>query len=121
MQIACPNCSTNYQLTPTAIGPGGRTVRCVRCQNVWFVPAPGVMPAVAAGEAAMPDALPPEPDAGWPPHDNFQTPPPDVTAEDQAADSERRPTTAPRRRRLRIPAATTQANGLRRSPTFPSR
>jgi predicted Zn finger-like uncharacterized protein len=88
MQIACPNCSTNYQLTPTAIGPGGRTVRCVRCQNVWFVPAPGVMPAVAAGEAAMPDALPPEPDAGWPPHDNFQTPPPDVTAEDQAADGE---------------------------------
>jgi predicted Zn finger-like uncharacterized protein len=88
MQIVCPSCSTNYQITPTAIGPTGRTVRCVRCQNVWFVPAPGVMPAVAAGEPSMSDAPPPEPDAGLPYHDSFQTPPPDVTAEDQIADTE---------------------------------
>jgi predicted Zn finger-like uncharacterized protein len=88
MQIVCPNCSTNYQLTPTAIGPAGRTVRCVRCQNVWFVPAPGVMPAVAASEASLPDAPPPEPDAGLPYRDSFQTPPPDVTVEDQIANTE---------------------------------
>jgi predicted Zn finger-like uncharacterized protein len=88
MQISCPSCSTNYQITPTAIGSTGRTVRCVRCQNVWFVPAPGVMPAVAAGEPSMPDAPPPEPEGGLPYRDGFQTAPPDATADDQTAYTE---------------------------------
>jgi predicted Zn finger-like uncharacterized protein len=87
MQIVCPSCSTNYQIATTAIGPTGRTVRCVRCQNVWFVPAPGVMPAVAAAEQSIPDA-PPEPNAGLPSYEIFQAPSPDMAAEDQIATTE---------------------------------
>lgn len=37
MQITCPNCSTSYQVTAASIGAAGRTVRCVRCKNKWFV------------------------------------------------------------------------------------
>jgi predicted Zn finger-like uncharacterized protein len=59
MQIACPNCSTTYQIAARAIGATGRSVRCVRCQSVWFVPSPGVIPATVesgAQEAAQPAA-----------------------------------------------------------------
>jgi len=35
MQIACPNCSTTYQIADAAVGANGRSVRCVRCQTVW--------------------------------------------------------------------------------------
>jgi predicted Zn finger-like uncharacterized protein len=41
MLIACPNCTTAYQLDATALGARGRSVRCVRCRTVWFV-APAV-------------------------------------------------------------------------------
>jgi predicted Zn finger-like uncharacterized protein len=85
MQIVCPACSTNYQLTPAAIGASGRTVRCVRCQHVWFVPAPGVMPAVAAAEPFAPSA-PPEPESP-PPHAVDETPPPEPAAEPAATDA----------------------------------
>jgi predicted Zn finger-like uncharacterized protein len=37
MQITCPNCSTSYQVTAASIGAAGRSVRCVRCKNKWFV------------------------------------------------------------------------------------
>jgi predicted Zn finger-like uncharacterized protein len=36
MLIVCPNCSTSYMVDPTALGPGGRTVRCARCKITWF-------------------------------------------------------------------------------------
>src|SRR5262245_51292234 len=68
MQIVCPACSTSYDIKPAAIGVAGRQVRCVRCQNVWFVPAPGVMPAIAVADAAAPEPPPaPEPEASLPP------------------------------------------------------
>jgi predicted Zn finger-like uncharacterized protein len=56
MQIACPSCSTTYQIAATAIGADGRSVRCVRCQNIWFVPPVGIIPAAieaAAQETAQ--------------------------------------------------------------------
>ena len=37
MQITCPNCSTSYQVTAASIGAAGRSVRCARCKNTWFV------------------------------------------------------------------------------------
>ena len=83
MQIVCPACSTNYQITPAAIGASGRSVRCARCQNVWFVPAPGVMPAVAAAVPSGPE-MPPEPQAEPPPNEARETPPPESAAENQA-------------------------------------
>jgi predicted Zn finger-like uncharacterized protein len=36
MQIVCPNCTTSYQVEPSSLGPAGRSVRCARCQTVWF-------------------------------------------------------------------------------------
>lgn len=44
MILTCPNCNTRYLTTPEAIGENGRTVRCSKCSNTWFV-------------AAEPDAL----------------------------------------------------------------
>lgn len=45
MILTCPECSTNYMAKDGSIGPNGRTVRCARCETVWFV------------EGADPDAL----------------------------------------------------------------
>lgn len=86
MQIVCPACSTNYQIAPAAIGPSGRSVRCVRCQDVWFVPAPGVMPAVAAVEAPAPD-LPSEPQAEPPSHETSEPTPPEAAVENPTAEA----------------------------------
>ena len=36
MLIVCPNCATSYQVEPSSLGATGRSVRCVRCQKVWF-------------------------------------------------------------------------------------
>jgi len=44
MILTCPNCNTRYLTKPEAIGNNGRTVRCSKCSNTWFV-------------AAEPDAL----------------------------------------------------------------
>src|SRR5262245_24695768 len=52
MQIACPNCSTAYDLAPAALGANGRSVRCVRCRTVWLAKAvaePAVTPVAAPG------------------------------------------------------------------------
>jgi predicted Zn finger-like uncharacterized protein len=50
MLIVCPNCATSYQVEPQSLGPGGRSVRCARCQNQWFASVPTVVPALAASE-----------------------------------------------------------------------
>lgn len=47
MLIVCPNCATSYAITAPALGPRGRTVRCVRCRTQWFA-APQPDPSVSA-------------------------------------------------------------------------
>jgi len=42
MQIACPNCTTSYQIADAAIGVNGRSVRCARCRNVWHAAPPAM-------------------------------------------------------------------------------
>lgn len=37
MILTCPECSTNYMAKDGSIGPNGRSVRCARCDTVWFV------------------------------------------------------------------------------------
>jgi predicted Zn finger-like uncharacterized protein len=36
MLIVCPSCTTAYRIELSALGAGGRSVRCARCRNVWF-------------------------------------------------------------------------------------
>ena len=36
MILQCSNCNARFLVPDSAIGVGGRTVRCSRCQNTWF-------------------------------------------------------------------------------------
>ena len=47
MMIACPNCATSYQVDASTLGGAGRSVRCVRCHNIWFAHDPGALSAIA--------------------------------------------------------------------------
>src|SRR6516165_5502878 len=47
MLIVCPNCATSYQVDIASLGSTGRSVRCVRCRNVWFARDPSALPAIA--------------------------------------------------------------------------
>jgi predicted Zn finger-like uncharacterized protein len=40
MLIHCPHCTTSYEVEPASLGVSGRSVRCARCQQVWFAAAP---------------------------------------------------------------------------------
>jgi predicted Zn finger-like uncharacterized protein len=50
MMIVCPNCETSYDVSAASLGAEGRSVRCVRCGEVWFAAAEGA-PAQPAAEA----------------------------------------------------------------------
>jgi predicted Zn finger-like uncharacterized protein len=62
MLIACPNCSTSYEILPASLGAAGRTVRCARCKTTWFASGPDTAPemtaaaddAIAEGEVQAP-------------------------------------------------------------------
>jgi len=36
MLITCTNCATSYEMAANDLGPTGRSVRCARCQHMWF-------------------------------------------------------------------------------------
>jgi predicted Zn finger-like uncharacterized protein len=36
MLLACPHCATIYDVSRGVIGTNGRSLRCARCQTVWF-------------------------------------------------------------------------------------
>ncbi|MHA7775716.1 zinc-ribbon domain-containing protein [Roseibium sp. M-1] len=37
MKIKCPDCATSYEIKAEALGPEGRSVKCAKCGNRWFV------------------------------------------------------------------------------------
>ena len=37
MKIKCPDCKTSYDIKPEILGKEGRSVKCARCGNRWFV------------------------------------------------------------------------------------
>ena len=41
MKIKCPDCSTSYEIKAEAVGPEGRSVKCAKCGNRWFVSPTG--------------------------------------------------------------------------------
>jgi predicted Zn finger-like uncharacterized protein len=68
MLIICPNCATSYQVEASSLGATGRSVRCVRCQKVWFAANTEAMAAIslshqqdlaALGHGGEPPAEPP--------------------------------------------------------------
>ena len=52
MHIVCPNCGTSYDIKPGALGPAGRTVRCVRCRDTWHAQVDDMARADALVQAA---------------------------------------------------------------------
>ncbi len=77
MQIVCPNCSTKYDLPDSALGAGGRKVRCKTCGHVWFQQAvPTAKPEPEAKAKPKPKPPPPPP------------PPPDPVVEEAEAEAE---------------------------------
>jgi predicted Zn finger-like uncharacterized protein len=64
MLIVCPHCATSYEIKTGALGDEGRSVRCVRCQTVWFAAAREVALEAAGAPGAMAKTITgPEPDA----------------------------------------------------------
>lgn len=63
MLIQCPQCSAKYAVPDQSIGIGGRTVRCAKCANSWFVAHPAAVPLaeapVAEPESNKPNPIPP--------------------------------------------------------------
>ena len=53
MLIVCPNCATSYMIDQVAVGPAGRTVRCVRCRASWFAGGPEAAPDVSVAAEAV--------------------------------------------------------------------
>ena len=75
MLITCPNCATSYDVSAASLGAEGRSVRCVRCQEVWHAtpaPAEGFAGTAASAyrQGAASVAPEPEPEA---PVDDFAT------------------------------------------------
>src|SRR4030088_3459401 len=52
MLIVCPSCQTSYDVTAASLGEAGRSVRCVRCQEVWFAPRAAAETAPMVNAAA---------------------------------------------------------------------
>jgi predicted Zn finger-like uncharacterized protein len=105
MLIACPNCTTSYDLDASSLGRTGRSVRCVRCRQVWFATNPGVLAAVAQAyreDVGVADPASPAPPPDLPVASADPSPPSDplVTAEPEP------PVTAP------APAAEPEAAAL---------
>ncbi|MBN9044019.1 MAG: thioredoxin [Rhizobiales bacterium 62-47] len=61
MNIVCPHCTTFYAIDPASLGPGGRTVRCARCKEVW-VARPETAPRA---DILAPSAMAAGPGSGW--------------------------------------------------------
>lgn len=66
MILACPSCATRFAIDPQILGAAGRTVRCARCKQQWFVKPPLItlpadMPASAQPEESPMVAVMPPP------------------------------------------------------------
>ncbi|MEP3045375.1 MAG: MJ0042-type zinc finger domain-containing protein [Roseibium sp.] len=66
MKIKCPDCSTSYEIKIEALGPEGRSVKCAKCGNRWFVaPTPDPEPELEASTDSADTEPSPEDEADW--------------------------------------------------------
>jgi len=56
MRIGCPSCAAGFEVSPAALEPSGRTVRCAACKTTWFASAPALV--LADGEIEIPAPVP---------------------------------------------------------------
>lgn len=57
MQVTCSNCGARYAVDPSAIGPAGRTVQCVRCSHRWFLKPEAAPTDSAPQQRTVPDFI----------------------------------------------------------------
>lgn len=65
MQIVCPNCQTSYGVTPAALGPEGRNVRCAKCKQVWHALPEEALAQAEVQAAAAHDENADQPADNW--------------------------------------------------------
>lgn len=59
MILTCSSCATRFLVDPAAVGPTGRSVRCAKCQHVWYQEPPEDLPrSLGGGPAAAMDPQP---------------------------------------------------------------
>lgn len=76
MIIACPACATRYVVPDSAVGVGGRTVRCAKCRHSWFQEGPlDLAEAAAIPPPPAPPPSPPSPETIAPPPAVEESPP----------------------------------------------
>lgn len=92
MILSCPNCEARFVVSPAAIGPTGRRVRCANCRHDWFADAPDesleIVPEFvdqsAAGAAAAESSAPP-PEEAAPEAEGDGSPAPEGEPEEETA------------------------------------
>lgn len=61
MIIACPSCSTRFEVNAAVFPAAGRKVKCARCSHIWHAIGEAVAPAAVVAEAPVAAAPRPEP------------------------------------------------------------
>lgn len=103
MIIQCPACSTKYVVPDTALGAGGRTVRCAKCRNSWHQDGPEIdlgqrEPAPSSIAPELPASTPPtapEPAPAPSEQAQAQRPSDDRTSSDETNPIDDEPVSAP--------------------------